>query len=220
MSLIPLRVLSLTDVARYAYNFDFTYDNIFLEEAVKPHYLYIFGERIGDKGVVYFTRTEEKPKGLLYKPPENSEGEEVKFVVLGAGQENKATSILRMELVEFQKPGKLKSPKLRSVRLGSAEDLIKLAINSGKGEGIRHLCSFRDGKETVLYGLDLVEGMHGEDTTLYYAKTAAQQPMSFARYDYKSGAVGFTDSVGDHAYLYLKIINLAEKPVFFKTSSQ
>lgn len=214
--LIPLRLLSVEDLARYSYNFDFTYENVFTCRTRKERILYAFGERIGDGTVVYFTEMKQPARSLLYKPPENGEQELAQLLPGTGASENGITSVLEMPLPGLELPKPPKPPKPKTMMLGSIADLIKLAIKgAGKEDGLMHLCCFEEHGKTVLYGTDLVPQLHDDISIVYYATAPTASRKGFAMYDYKTGAAELTGSVGEHSYMYLKIVNLAERPPFF-----
>ncbi len=218
-SLILLRLSSLADMARYAYNFNFTFDSVFLEKIGKREVICAFGEKIDGKTLLYTLDTDKPAKFIRYKPPENDDREEASLV-----QEYfQGTQTINITSMQMESLGVVKNTeklKFKALELPYVEDLIKLGIKSSSAEedGLACLYCFSEGDEGIVYGIDLVEKLRSDDTVIYYAKIKNGKHFSFARYDYKNGKAEFAEAVGEHSYMYLKIINLAEKPFFFRSN--
>ncbi len=204
-------------MARLACNFNFTSSNVFASRQGNRTVLYALGDKLDGVVLAYSIEARETAKYLLYRPPENSDSEKAKLSNVQEEGWN-AISILSMDIGGFGFVKEVKKSKFRSIKLESFEDLVKLAIGSPHDEDntLSQLCCFKDGDGRVAYGIDLVPGLNDDCFTVYYARASSAQKFGFAMYDYKSGKVDFTDSVGEHSYMYLKIINLAERPVFFR----
>ena len=77
---------------------------------------------------------------------------------------------------------------------------------------------FKDKKlgKAVLFGFDLIDALSNEKRYIYYTIVELSLVKNFAVYNYRENKTNFVDSVGEHSYLYLKVINLEEKPSFIK----
>jgi len=213
-ALMLVRLSSLADLARYVYNFDFTFENVFTDGTQDGgSVLYAFGSKIDGRTLVFTLPIKERGIAITYRPPESSEPETARLVQ-EYDQTGQGINIIRMPLKELgvSKPQKAKA---KMVQLSSMGDLVKLAIKSSPKDGLADLYSFEDSGRRFIYGVDLVDQLNDHDAIIYYAETELGKAAGFAMYDYKSGKVMLTDSVGEHSYMYLKIINLAEKPQFF-----
>lgn len=215
--LVPVKLYSLTDIARYAYRFNFTFDNLFRGANGKGRALFAFGETLNGKCLLYTFELNKAARFLNYKPPDN--GEEEQAVLSDEYNEGwQATGILSMDTEGFgvfKNAGKF---KLKHVKLGGFEDIVMLAVkNTGEDDGLRCLYCFEDKNnknKLVFYGINLINSIHDDESVIYYATTELKDRFGFAMYDYKSGKVAPTSRVGEHSYMYLKIINLAERPAF------
>ena len=216
-ALMPVRVDSLEDIARLAYNFNFTSENVFASDTGEGITLYALGEKLDGVVLAYSIPAAYSGGFLLYRPPENSEEEKARMSHhLEDGWQ--AINVLGMHIEELGLSKNAGRIKFKHVEMGSLEDLVKLAIKGSSDDDntLSRLYCFSEGAGSIVYGLDLIGSLHDGDCIVYYAKVKTQNRNGFAMYDYKTGRVAFTGSVGEHSYMYLKIINLAEKPAFFR----
>ena len=70
--------------------------------------------------------------------------------------------------------------------------------------------------KSFLCGFDMIDELCDDRKTFYYAAVKDKKRGGFAKYGYADNTFGFTDTVGEHSYIYIKIINLAEPFQFFK----
>ncbi len=213
---MPVQLHSLEDIARLAYNFNFTSNSVFAGTSGTHTVLYAFGEKLDGVVLTYTFTAEHLTKFLLYRPPENSDDEKARFS--DSTEEGwQVVNILSMNIGKLGISKTAGKAKFKYVEMGSFEDLVKLAINSSSGEDntLAQLYCFESNTGCVAYGLDLIDRLHDGECIVYYTNLKEHNKKGFALYDYKTGRVAFTGNVGEHSYMYLKIINLAEKPAFF-----
>ena len=104
----------------------------------------------------------------------------------------------------------------RSITDVRASDLIGFAIKkAAKDESLSQLFSFDWKGRRVVGAFNLVDGLADGKTAFYYS-FCEEKTLGFARYDYREDRVDFSDSMGEHAYMYAKVVNLAEPFPFFK----
>ena len=208
--LVPIKLDSLDDMARLSYNFNFTSDSIFASRSGNGAVIYSIGEKLDGLLLVYSLDIRDPMRFLLYKAPENSEPEKAKLSqTIDEGWQPINILSMRIESLGFAKASVKK--RFKFMELGSFEDLVKLAIHSSSDDENTLAClyCFADGRNSTVYGIDLIDRLHDGNCTVYYAVTETGMKKGFAIYDYKSGKAAFTDRVGEHSYMYLKIINLA-----------
>ncbi|VVB77300.1 Uncharacterised protein [uncultured archaeon] len=116
----------------------------------------------------------------------------------------------------FPKAKKIGRQAVELIEARSAVDLISAAIKkASKEETLATVFSFTLKGRKVLAAFDLVEALSNSKPVLYFASYEGKT-ASFARYDYKEDSLDFVDFVGEHTFMYAKVINLAEPFPFFK----
>ncbi len=215
-SILYVKLASLDDLCRYASNFDYTASNIISVKSSNSHSLIVFGEHLEGAVVAYYINTPSAERMICYTYPSSiSQSENSHFVTEMGSPPNHFMNILDIDGKNLKK--NTKAPKVPIVKVGSVDELVIAVIRKGiANECFAQMYSFNNGKNTVFCAFDILEELSEGPTTLYYAVSNKNQNAGFARYKYTENKVDFTGYMGEHSYMYAKIIKLAEPFPFFK----
>lgn len=216
-NILYIKVASLTDLCRYASNFDFTAENLICAKHGKDYMLVAFGESLNDTIIGYYVETKERARLFKYNVA-NGEKESVQAVDHIDTTSMNYIGVVNMDLSQFRENKKITSNSIISIKAESPEDIMKLvAEKSLKMGAMPHVYSFTyKGKQLMCAIAPLYHNF--EKRVLYYTQMGSRTSSGFARYSYNEDRLEFTNTVGEHSYMYAKIINLAEPFPFFKPS--
>lgn len=215
-----LKLHSINDIARCVYNFDFTFENLFYDSDINM--LFAFGEKIAEENIVYYIELNEKWEFIKYTPPSLEDKEEAELINTRKQLDSNTNcyiNIIGLSSKIFKQNKKDHTKDVIMVPIKDYENIIKLAVSrSGNENNLLRLYCFKDKKlgKAVLFGFDLIEALSNEKRYIYYTIVELSLVKNFAVYNYRENKTNFVDSVGEHSYLYLKVINLEEKPSFIK----
>lgn len=215
-SILYVKLASLNDLARHACNYDYTASSIICVKKPQGYMLMTFGEQIDGATIAYYVNVPQSEKLISYTyPSSNSQGENTHFVKEMGAHPDHFINIIGMDgrnMKEAKKP----KPML-AVKVSSPEELVMAVIKRGvEHDSLPHIYSFTNGKSSIICAFDIVEELAEGPKTIYYAAMQKNQSAAFARYKYTENKVDFTTYMGEHSYMYAKIINLAEPFQFFK----
>ncbi|MCL5674997.1 MAG: hypothetical protein M1611_00085 [Candidatus Marsarchaeota archaeon] len=213
-----VKLSSIADLARYVYNFDFTSENIYSFKSSGGYRLFAFGERVGEWRLAYFVEGVINPDGVRYIPPSTDESEKTELLTGGERHDATSINVIGIDLDGFISKQKHKWSNVKLVRLFTLNDIIKAVIKRrGSSDSLHFLYAFKSGSKTVLCCFELIDELEGEDTKAFYYTVldSGAKTGKLARYNYIDNKVDFTDYAGEHSYLYVKIIYLAEPFPFF-----
>jgi hypothetical protein len=215
--LLYIKADSTNDICRYVYNFDFTSSNLLLSTGHDKR-LIALGESFEDFTIAYYCNVAETLKLIEYIPP--AEGEKERSLLLEKPRQTNDhhINVISLDVTNFKEVNKTRfhSHSVSSIAMGSVSDLVKAAIRKSlRSESFAHLYSFEHSGKRVIAGFDLIEGLPEDKRRLYYVIHEGQK-SSFVRYSYREDTYEFVDIIGEHQYLYAKIINLTESFPFFK----
>lgn len=215
-SILYVKLASLNDLARHACNYDYTASSIICLKKQQGYMLMTFGEQVDGATIAYYVNSPQSEKLISYTyPSSNGQGENTHFVKEMGTHPDHFMNIIGMDGRNMKEAKKLK-PML-AVKVESPQELVMAVIKSGVEHGsLPHMYSFTKGKGTVICAFDIVEELAEGPKTLYYATMEKNPNACFARYKYTENKVDFTACMGEHSYMYAKIINLAEPFQFFK----
>ena len=218
-SIFYIRAESIEDIARRACRFDYTSDLLMLGRATKGNELISFGGRIKDTIIAYYVNVKESGRLIRYAPASEETGEKAEFVPsMKADTTNSYyINVLKADLSGFSRAKSLDSKSVESIAVESALDLVSAVIKKTSKEEstLAHVYSFPFKGKRILAAFDLVNSLSNDRPAFFYAPFDGRA-KSFARYDYREDRLDFTNTVGEHAYMYAKVINLAEPFPFFK----
>ncbi|MDE1860204.1 MAG: hypothetical protein KGH72_00620 [Candidatus Micrarchaeota archaeon] len=217
-SILYVRAASLNDLCRYCSRFDFTSDNLFVTDGSSGARVMAFGESIGKTTIAYYVDMDARSRLIKYTLPTSAQGSErYSFVSNAEEQPGNYLNVIGIDMHRFGKAKSLKSGEISIVMMSDAPSIINAVIKkSMRNEMLLHLYSFKYKDRTVLCGFDLVDELVDDTRIFYYAFSKPIEQPCFARYDYINDKVDFTNTVGEHSYMYTKIINLAEQFPFFR----
>ena len=216
--MLYIKLKSLDDLSRYACNYDYTHSAIISIKHSAGYRVLAIGEEIGKITLAYYINTVKMESAISYIYPSSSSQRENSHFTEGARQENSSyMRIINVSTVGFKEvTGKVKvdSP---IVRLSGTYDLVGASLLQAQGSNtIPYIYSFYYKGKEVLCAFDVIEGLSGDKKVLYYVLPERREMGNFVRYKYSENKIDFTDYMGEHSYMYAKIINLAEPFPFFK----
>ncbi len=217
--LLFAKAVSLNDICRYAYNFNFTSSCLFSLRRGKKSRVFALCETLGKKTLACYVDMEHGKDidRLRYVPPSEDVAEVSEVTGSGSKNDQYSINVIGIDTDKGIESSNAKG-KISLVRLRSVEDLIVAAIKKAAGaETVPHVYAFLYKGERVMAALQLFDELEGDDGTsvMYYAYYKGED-ASFARYNYTENSVDFANVAGEHSYMYVKIINLAEKFPFFE----
>ena len=97
------------------------------------------------------------------------------------------------------------------VKVENPIDLVGAAIKKASGEEIvANIYAFESEGKKVIAAFDVLNSLSNDKPVFYYSILEKEKLGNFARYDYRNNSMDFSNSMGDHAYLYAKVINLTK----------
>ena len=214
-----LRAESIEDIARRVCRFDYTTDTLLLTRTPSGNRLVTLGGRIKDTILAYYVSVKESGRIIRYVPGSEGVEEKAEFVPsMGPDTPNRYyLNVMRADLSGYSKAKGIDSKSVELIKVESALDLVSTVIKKTSKEEttLAHVYSFPFKGRRMLAAFDIVNALSNDKPAFFFTPVKGEA-KSFARYDYREDRLDFTDSVGEHAYLYAKVINLAEPFPFFK----
>ncbi len=214
--IIFTRLSSLNDLARYACKFDSTASEVFYEEGSGR--LFSFGERVGNTLIAYYIDAPKKADGIRYAYAVQDSGETAELTSEIDTQQLHSyyINVISINMLNFQKAKKIEQKGINYIKVGSVKNLAKMILKkSMEAETIGSSFVFGYGSKIVVGAFDLVEELSDGKKTFYYAiadeKEEDAKKACFIRYNYSTDSLEFTDEFGEHSYMYVKLIHLAEQ---------
>ena len=217
-SIFYLRAESIEDIARRACKFDYTADLLLLSRTPKGNELISLGGRIRDTILAYYVNVKESGRIIRYAPASEDAGEKAEFVPsMGPGTQNRYyLNVMESDLGGFSRAKGIDRKSVELIKVGSALDLVSAVIKkTSKEETLAQVYSFPFKGRRILAAFDVVNSLSDDKPAFFFTPFEGAR-KGFARYDYREDRLDFTDQVGEHAYIYAKVINLAEPFPFFK----
>lgn len=216
--ILYVKVSSMADLARYAYNFDFSSKSLILNKTGNGSRLMVLGECVKEAVIAYYINVDAPHKFIRYAFPASAgEQESARFAESAEGSEKDYINIFEADLGAFKELKGVGKNDVLQIRVGSVEDLMHAAIKKAiKEESFACLYAFEKEGKRFVCGFDLIEELADDRKTFYYAVAKDKKRGGFAKYSYATNTFEFAEAVGEHSYIYIKIINLAEPLPFFK----
>ncbi|MGI0141235.1 MAG: hypothetical protein ACREBF_01110 [Candidatus Micrarchaeales archaeon] len=208
---------TIEDIARFSSRFDTSARELLIWNSGGKHRVIALAESLGSKVIALYKDIKVEADTIRYVYGTEQQNR-VEFVSSFEQQNGSSyTNLIDIDLSKF-KPAKSTAIKdIGCVRIKKIDDMVKSAIKRGAmREGIEYLYAFPYKGKTVLGAFDIVEELSGEKKTFYYSISNVKMKYGFARYKFATNAVDFSNDFGEHSYLYVKIINLAQQFAFFK----
>lgn len=226
MNACYIEVRSLADLCRFASGFTSEYTPMLFCFRDKDGLMLLSpGIKLGSSRTVFSLRSSAKgsPSFVLYRPGTATSAEAAEPAEkLDSTQRDRNTTI--MPVVELMKNPFIsakEAPKVTNVKVKEIEMLVRASIVKAMEHSIiGRLYVFNHGGKryagsfSVLY-LDDRED-EDEIKIFTYAELKDSKEFNFFRYDYNSDKVEPTNVFGEHSFLYVRVINLADAPSFFK----
>ena len=215
--LLYIEADTLEDIVRFATRFDSSAKELIRAKFGKKHRIIALSESIAEAVIALYKEIEVDADTIRY---EYSAGANRTQFVSGVEQRQPGVSFVNLVGIDISKfkaakPGTVKN--VECVRVTGIDSLIKgLIKRSVIRETIEYAYSFPYRGRTIIGAFDLIEELSGERKTFYYSASSSKAKTGFARYNYTTDKLDFSDEFGEHSYMYVKIINLAEPFPFFK----
>ncbi len=212
-----VKLASLADLARNATTFSDSARPIFALKTGSAYRLFEQGPKAGDAKIIFYVETKASSSFLCYKPAGNVDREiaELRETVsfTPQGSEMHSMPIIEIKQSPFEEK---KTASAMNVAVAEYTAIIKGTITKSLGsESIGKVYAFRSGKKAYIGTFSLMEE-EDDQKVFCYAQIEARSAFAFYRYNYQTDKVEPTDVFGEHQYLYVRVINLAQPFSFFK----
>jgi hypothetical protein len=211
--ILPIKAKSVLDIIRGACSFDTYSKDLLAFRKGNKNFLYLLGEELDDTIIAYYVNTDEIGEFAIYSA--TTEGEQLNFSNEYKEQFNAHyINIILLESFPFEER---KGEEPIIIKVERYESLIKSLVKKAvEKEEIEKAYIFENKSKYYIGVFDLLEELTDNKKTFYYAELKEYSESSFIRYNYSSDKIEFTKDFGEHSYLYVKLINLAEPFPFFK----
>lgn len=212
-----VRLKTLADFARNASTFGEGVRSVFALKEKDKYRLFAPSIKLGDTRLLFYFETKNNGICIRYLPATATE-KEAADVRDSMVQQITGRNVQNIPIIELVKnPFGTKEGKFKAsnVEVKDYVSLVKWIISrSIEDGGITKVLAFTYKSKRYIGSFGL---MDDEDTKIFfYAKAELAKDYSFFRYNYTSDNVDATDTFGEHSFLYVRIINLAEPFSFFK----
>ena len=211
--ILPIKAKSILDIVRGACSFDTYSKDLLAFKKGNKNFLYLLGEELDDTVIAYYANTGEIGEFAIYSA--TTEGEQLNFSNEYKEQFNAHyINILPLGSFPFEER---KGEEPIIIKVERYESLIKSLVKKAvEKEEIEEAYIFEKDNKYYIAVFDLIEELTDSKKSFYYAELKEYSESSFIRYNYSSDKIEFTKDFGEHSYLYVKLINLAEPFPFFK----
>ncbi len=214
-----VKVKALADFARALATFG---EGTHAAYAVKDgqwYRIFALGLKIGDIRLAYYTESKAIGSMLVYQPGTTMgpESAEIKNITSPVSNQRGAQNMPIIELARnpYVDGGEKAKVKAVMVRIKNCDAVIRgLITKSLENNTIGRVYCFKYGGKTYIGSFILLED--DDDKMFCYAECPDGKEFSFFRYNYTTDKVEPTEVFGEHSYLYVRVINLAEPFNFFK----
>ncbi len=212
MKMLFVKAQSIADLCRLVCTFDQASVLFFYKG---KNALVALGERIGKIQLAYLAEAKKQGTIINYSLPASQRGESVEFAnrveYPSQNMDNCNINVLDIDFGSIPETDKISQKEVKSLKFGTLLDLAKALIRkSAKDEALPYLYSFELNGKNVFGSFDAIDELADDAPLFYYTEAQDDKSKTFLRYDYKEDKIEFTNSVDEHAYLYIKIIRLAE----------
>ncbi len=209
--ILYLRAESAEDICRCACKFDFTSETLVLAESGKGNRLIALGERVGETQIAYYSAVKGSGGIILYEPATRDNRESMQFTTETDLPGKQYINVMRADLGKFASASTIDAKKVQLVKISKPEDLVGAIIRKAAGdEKIASVYAFNVGAKRMIGAFDVLDSLSNDKPAFFYADAGAANRGNFARYDYRSNVLDFANMMEGHAYMYAKVINLAE----------
>ncbi|MGC8710286.1 MAG: hypothetical protein ACP5RF_01600 [Candidatus Micrarchaeia archaeon] len=214
--LVYVKVSGLEDIVRYASKFDSNSRGLLNLNVDGSDRIVAIGESIDDSAIAYYINF--KPREKIIRYDFGSDGDKITFT--DSVDQNRLNSqyieIIALDMLPFKTAKTVKKEALAQIKVKESNDLIKSIIRKAvENEEIGCAYVFNYKGKAYIAAFDVLEGLEDTIKTFYYAELHNYKNEGFARYDYSKNVIDFSNGFGEHTYLYVKLIRLAEHFPFF-----
>ncbi|MDE1761783.1 MAG: hypothetical protein KGH78_01155 [Candidatus Micrarchaeota archaeon] len=215
--LLYIEASTLEDIVRFATRFDSSAKELITAKFGKKHRIIALAEGIDDVVIALYKDIDVDADTIRY---EYTSGASRAQFVSGVEQRQPGVAFVNLVEIEISKFREAKPSAVKGVdcvQVKGEGSLIKgLIKKSVIRETIEYAYAFPYKGKTIIGAFDLIEELSGERKTFYYSTSNSKAKADFARYNYTTDKLDFSDEFGEHSYMYVKIINLAKPFPFFK----
>ena len=214
-----VRLSGIADLARSCTAFGDGARAVFTIKSSGQYRMCCPGPKLDGTRIMFYVDSKKSGNFLAYRP-KNAMDEQILELRDTVLPESMKRDTIVMPIIELMtnpfREGKEKKQKetVKLVQTKTPEALIKGAIlKTLEEDHIGKVYSFTYKSKRYIGTFSLMEE---EDMRIFcYAQTDSKG-MDFFRYNYNTDTVEPTDTFGDHSFMYVRIINLAEPFSFFK----
>lgn len=209
-----VKLNGLGDLARSALTLSEITRPVFAVKTKSGYTLLSPGIKLGDARVVFFLEQKKVDSVLVYHPADAQSREVLEFKNVG-GSRTPGMTIQYIPVIEVEKNPygvRKDKPKVINVQLKDYKTLAKSAITKAtEANMLGRVYSFKYKGKSYIGSFTILD----DDKTFCYAE-GNTKGAKFLRYSYATEELEPTDTFGDHTYLYLTVVNLAEPFPFFR----
>jgi hypothetical protein len=214
--LLYVKAASLEDICRHACNFDFTAEPLIMYRHRSGNRLIALGEHIGDTQLAYYVESRGDGSILLYEPGNGETGESARFVGSADQTGKHYINVVHADLSAYRESAEPDKKGIVLINVEKPEDLVgAIARKSVRDESMACVYATGAGAKRIV-AFNALGALADDKLTVYYSRLGSKPEGNFARYDYKDNSLCFVRSMESHAYVYAKVINLAEPFPFLK----
>ncbi len=214
--LLYVKAVSLEDLCRHACNFDFTAEPLVMYKHKAGNRLVALGEHIGEAQLAYYVNTSADGSILMYELGYGNTGEHAGFVNSADQTGRNYINVVHADLGAYRETAEPDKKGIVLIKMERPEDLVGAVVRkSVRDESIACVYATGTGARTIV-AFNALGALADDKLTVYYSRLDSKPDGNFARYDYKNNSLGFVKSMESHAYVYAKVINLAEPFPFLK----
>ena len=212
-SIIYVKAASLADICRFAFNADFTSRSLIFFKGR----LMAIGEQIGNTLVAYYVHADKKENCVRYKFSSSAKEPEIAEFADAIDEGKSGMNIIEVNLGYIKEAKDVEKDQIEQISIPSPGDLMNAAVKKAvREESFMSLYSFVYNNKRYIAGFELLDELSNEKKTFYYSMLKNNSTAGYAKYKYSDNTFEFTETVEEHSYIYVKIINLAEPFQFFK----
>jgi hypothetical protein len=212
-----VKLKSLSDLARNVSTFGDAARPLYAFKDKNVYRLFCYSIKIGDTRLILYIEAKSIDNSMMYQPGMLNANEKVEFraTMIMPNPNMNVQNIPITELVSDPFDKKDGEVKVKNIGIRDYNAVVKGIISKSlEHEGIGKVYAFTYKSSTYIGAFNLLDE---EDEKIFcYAKTDLQKEYGFFRYNYTTDKVEATNIFGEHSYLYVKIINLADAFIFFK----
>jgi hypothetical protein len=221
ISIKLVKLGSLLDLARNACTFSTGARPVFMIKKDGRYLVVTLGIHIGETRTAFYAESKKSGNFLLYCPKSPANGEETAEIVESPESYMADQSSYKIPIVGISGKAFVEEKDYRKGRVECVEALdpgsvVRSVIGRASEDEapMPKVYSFTYKSERYIGSFQVLED---EDIKVFcYAKAGTEKAFSFFRYNYTDGRLDQTDSLGEHSFIYTRVINLAEPFPFFK----